>query len=91
MLKVVAGSDDAEVRRRAADQMAWQNEDGDVDAYLADLAETGLAGTPDRIVERLAEYAAIGVQRVLIQQLVHADVEAVALVGREVVPAAATL
>jgi alkanesulfonate monooxygenase SsuD/methylene tetrahydromethanopterin reductase-like flavin-dependent oxidoreductase (luciferase family) len=91
MLKVVAGTDDAEVRHRAAEQMAWQNEEGDVDAYLAELAETGLAGTPDRILDRLAEYAAIGVQRVLIQQLVHADVEAVALVGREVVPAAAAL
>jgi F420-dependent oxidoreductase-like protein len=89
MLKVVAGADDAEVRRRAAEQMAWQDEDGDVDAYLADLTGTGLAGTPDRILERLAEYAAIGVQRVLIQQLVHTDVEAVTLVGREVVPVAA--
>jgi F420-dependent oxidoreductase-like protein len=91
MLKVVAGTSDAEVRRRATEQMAWQNEDGDVDAYLEDLGETGLAGTPERILERLAEYAAIGVERVLIQQLVHADVDAVELVGREVVPAAAEL
>ena len=91
MLKIVAGEGDADVRRRAAEQMAWQNEESDVDAYLEDMDETGLAGTPDRILERLAEYADVGVQRVLIQQLVHTDIEAVALVGREVVPAAAAL
>ncbi|MGH2540168.1 MAG: TIGR03560 family F420-dependent LLM class oxidoreductase [Actinomycetota bacterium] len=91
LLKVVAGADDAEVRGRAADQMAWQKEDGDVDAYLADLRESGLVGTPAEIVGRLGEYAEAGVHRVLVHQLVHTDLEAVELIGREVVPAAARL
>jgi F420-dependent oxidoreductase-like protein len=91
LLKIVAGVDDAEVRRRAAEQMAWQNEDGDVDAYLADLRASGLAGTPAQVVEQLATYAAAGVQRVLVHQLVHTDLDAVELVGRQVVPAVAEL
>jgi F420-dependent oxidoreductase-like protein len=91
LLKVVAGADDAEVRRRAAEQMAWQHEDDDVDAYLEDLRASGLAGTPAEIVEQLAAYAAAGVHRVLVHQLVHTDLDAVALIGQEVVPAAADL
>lgn len=91
LLKVVAGADDAEVRRRATEQMAWQNEDGDVDAYVADLSAAGLAGTPAAIVERLGDYADAGVQRVLVHQLVHTDLEAVELIGREVVQEAAQL
>ena len=91
LLKVVAGVHEAQVRRRAAEQMGWQNEEGDVEAYLADLRATGLAGTPDEIVEQLAAYAEAGVQRVLVHQLVHTDLEAVELIGREVVPAAANV
>ena len=91
LLKIVAGADDAEVRRRGTEQMAWQNEDGDVDAYLEDLRGAGLAGTPSEIVEQLAAYADAGVQRVLVHQLVHADVDAIELIGREIVPAAAGL
>ena len=89
LLKVVAGANEAEVRRRAAEQMAWQNEDGDVDAYLDGLRSSGLAGAPAEIVERLADYAAVGVQRVLVHQLVHTDLDAVELIGREVLSAAA--
>lgn len=85
LLKVVAGANDAEVRRRAAEQMAWQNEDGDPDAYLEELRTSGVAGTPAEIVEQLAHFAAAGVQRVLVHQLVHTDLEAVELIGREIV------
>ena len=91
LLKVVAGVDEVEVRRRAVEQMTWQNEEGDPDAYLDGLRTAGLAGTADEIVEQLAAYAAAGVQRVLVHQLVHTDLEAVALIGREVVRAAADL
>ena len=91
LLKVVAGADEAEVRRRAAEQMEWQNEDGDVNEYLESLRKSGLAGTPPQIVEQLSGYAAAGVQRVLVHQLVHTDLEAVELIGREVVPAAVEL
>ena len=43
------------------------------------------------MLERLAEFAAAGIQRVLVHQLVHTDLESVELIGREVVPEAARL
>ena len=46
-----------------------------------------ITGTPERVVERLREYEAAGVERVMLQHLVHRDVETIALLGREVVPA----
>jgi F420-dependent oxidoreductase-like protein len=89
--KAIVGADEDEVRRRAAELMAWQNEDGDVDAFLEDLRATHIAGTVEQVLERLAEFAAAGIQRVLVHQLVHEDLESVALIGREIVPAAAAL
>jgi alkanesulfonate monooxygenase SsuD/methylene tetrahydromethanopterin reductase-like flavin-dependent oxidoreductase (luciferase family) len=89
--KTIVGADEAEVRRRAAEQMAWQDEGGDVDAYLADLRKNHIAGTVEQVLGRLAEFAGAGIQRVLVHQLVHEDLESVALIGREIVPEAARL
>ncbi len=83
--------DEGEVRRRAAELMAWQGEDGDVDAYLDDLRTNHVAGTVEQVLERLAEFAAAGIQKVLVHQLVHTDLESVELIGREIVPEAARL
>jgi F420-dependent oxidoreductase-like protein len=89
--KTIVGVDEDEVRRRTTELMAWENEEGDVDAYLEDLGARHIAGTVEQVLERLAEYAGAGIQRVLVHQLVHTDLESVALIGREVVPAAAAL
>ena len=91
LTKVIVGTDEGEVRRRATELMAWTNEEGDVDAYLGDLRAGHLAGTVEQVLERLATYAAAGIQRVLVHQLVHEDLESVELIGREIVPAAAAL
>lgn len=91
LTKTIVGTDEGEVRRRAAEQMAWQNEDGDVEAYLDDLRARHVAGTVEQVLERLAEFAAAGIQRILVHQLVHTDLESVELIGREVVPQAASL
>jgi F420-dependent oxidoreductase-like protein len=91
LTKVIVGRDEAEVRRRAAELMTWTNVEGDLDTYLADLRATHVAGTVDEVLERLAEYAAAGIGRVLVHQLVHEDLDSVELIGREIVAAAATL
>jgi alkanesulfonate monooxygenase SsuD/methylene tetrahydromethanopterin reductase-like flavin-dependent oxidoreductase (luciferase family) len=73
---------------------------GDVDRRRRLLAErTGrepearsgstLVGTVDEVVERLREYEAVGVERVMLQHLLHDDLEMVALIGRELAPAVA--
>ena len=91
LTKTIVGSDESEVRRRAAELMAWQHEDGDVDALLADLRANHVAGTVEQVLERLAEFAAAGIHRVLAHQLVHTDLESVEQIGREVIPEAVRL
>jgi F420-dependent oxidoreductase-like protein len=91
LTKAIVGSTEDDVRQRAAGLMSWQDEDGDVDAYLDDLRARHVAGTVEQVLERLAAFAAAGIQRVLLHQLVHTDLESVELIGREVVPEAARL
>jgi alkanesulfonate monooxygenase SsuD/methylene tetrahydromethanopterin reductase-like flavin-dependent oxidoreductase (luciferase family) len=45
------------------------------------------SGTPEQLVARLREYEEVGVERVMLQHLLHRDLDTVALIGREVVPA----
>jgi len=91
LAKTIVGADQAEVRRRAAELMAWEHEEGDLDAFVADLRAKHIAGTVGQVLERLDEYAAAGIQRVLVHQLVHTDLDSVELIGREIVPAAAEI
>jgi alkanesulfonate monooxygenase SsuD/methylene tetrahydromethanopterin reductase-like flavin-dependent oxidoreductase (luciferase family) len=60
------------------------------DAIEAWRAE-GIVGTVDQVLARLTEYAHAGVQRILLQHLVHEDLEMVELIGAEIVPAVAAL
>jgi F420-dependent oxidoreductase-like protein len=75
MTTFVIGADRAEVRARAERLGA------------SEIRPTWIAGTPDEVVERLRELEAAGVQRVMLQHLLHDDLEAVELTGREVIPA----
>jgi alkanesulfonate monooxygenase SsuD/methylene tetrahydromethanopterin reductase-like flavin-dependent oxidoreductase (luciferase family) len=72
------GADEAELRERERALVAWSG---------SGPGETWLTGTPERIADRLREYEAAGVQRVMLQHLLHRDLDAIALLGREVVPA----
>jgi F420-dependent oxidoreductase-like protein len=73
----LVGTDDAEVRARAERLTAagFPPDDG------------WPAGTPAQVAERLAEYADAGVERVMLQHLLHRDTEALELLAAEVVPA----
>jgi F420-dependent oxidoreductase-like protein len=91
LTKTIVGADEGEVLRRATELMEWEEHEGDADAYLADLRATHVVGTPEQVLTRLAEFAAAGIQRVLVHQLVHTDLDQVELIGRQVVPEAARL
>src|SRR5262249_33737496 len=41
----------------------------------------GIAGTVDEVVAQLQAYAAVGVERVMLQHIAHEDVEMVAVLG----------
>ena len=71
MIGCAVGRDDAEVRERLA---AWRkvtrSEDG-----------PPICGTVDEVASRLRDYEAVGVERAMLQHLVHEDVGMVALLG----------
>ncbi len=84
MTGFLIGADEASLRERAR-RLAG---DG-ADELLARYADEGVAGTPGRVLERLHEYERAGVTRVMLQHLLHDDLDSVALIGSEVLPALA--
>ena len=91
MTFTLVGSDRKELEARAARLMARQGNNGDPGGYLAGIGPNRIAGTVDEAVARLADYAGAGVRRVMLQHLLHDDLEAVALIGREIIPRVAGL
>jgi alkanesulfonate monooxygenase SsuD/methylene tetrahydromethanopterin reductase-like flavin-dependent oxidoreductase (luciferase family) len=67
----------------------------EVDERLRELGrppwkpEAALIGTVDEVAERLREYEAAGMTRVMCQHLLHRDLDMVELLGRELAPAVA--
>jgi F420-dependent oxidoreductase-like protein len=75
-LVTAVGASDAEFERRAAA----------IRQDPAALRRSGLGGTPEEIVARLQEYAAIGVTRVYLQILDLADLDHLELIATKVLP-----
>jgi alkanesulfonate monooxygenase SsuD/methylene tetrahydromethanopterin reductase-like flavin-dependent oxidoreductase (luciferase family) len=71
MTGCVVGRDEGELRERVA---AWRAFTGRDDAPQ-------LSGTAEQLVEVLRGYEAVGVERAMLQHLVHEDVEMVAVLG----------
>lgn len=84
MVSIVVGADDAELRDRVGRLAEWQ---GQVTTDVLDSLHAGaVAGTVDEVAERLRELEAAGAQRVMLQHLLHDDIDAVELIGRELIP-----
>jgi F420-dependent oxidoreductase-like protein len=75
-LVLCCGRDDAEVARRA----------DAIGQDLDDLRESGLAGTPAQLVDRIGQYAAEGSSRIYLQTLDLTDLDHLELVAAEVMP-----
>jgi F420-dependent oxidoreductase-like protein len=86
MTGVVVGADEAAFRERAAALHRLRGGSGDPDEAVAALDPAWICGTPERAAERLRGYAAAGVERVMLQHLLHEDLETVALLGTRVAP-----
>jgi F420-dependent oxidoreductase-like protein len=84
MVGALVGADEAELSERVDRLAEWQGtEPGQV---LDTLRATGVVGTVDEVAEQLRELEAAGAQRVMLQHLLHDDVDAVELIGRELIP-----
>jgi F420-dependent oxidoreductase-like protein len=54
----------------------------DFDTWLGKYSQRALIGSVDEIAERLRAYESAGCERVMLQHLLHTDLEPVALIGR---------
>ena len=52
------------------------------DDWLDGYSQRALIGSVDEVAERLREYESAGCERVMLQHLLHADLEPVRLIGR---------
>lgn len=89
MTGCVIGATAEELKVRGAAVMARMGEDGDPAAFLEDRASRWIVGTPEQVRDRLGRLEELGIARVMLQHLVHTDLEMVALIGDELVDAAA--
>jgi alkanesulfonate monooxygenase SsuD/methylene tetrahydromethanopterin reductase-like flavin-dependent oxidoreductase (luciferase family) len=81
MTAVISGRDEAELRDRARRQLERVDGDQDVDAFLEQPPHGWIVGTADEVVAQLDVLREAGVDRVMCQQLLHDDLDAIALIG----------
>lgn len=92
MTGAVVGADAGDIARQMRRIMDLQGESGDPAAYGEHLGARGwVIGTPDQVIEDLAVLGAAGVRRVMLAHLLHDDLENLELIGRDVLPLAASL
>jgi F420-dependent oxidoreductase-like protein len=89
MTCTVVGADEADLHRRAARLMEMEGETGDPAAWLASVAGEYVVGTLPQVVDRLGELSDAGVDRIMMQHLLHDDLDMVRLIGEELIPAVA--
>jgi F420-dependent oxidoreductase-like protein len=83
MHALLIGADESDLRARAERLSEWTGEA----VALDELRRDWVAGTPDEVIARLREYEALGVDRVMLQHLLHRDEAALELFASEVMPA----
>jgi F420-dependent oxidoreductase-like protein len=86
MTGLLVGRDRGEVRERARLLAERRRDLADPDAFLASTQPAWIVGTVDEVAERLGALRDAGVARVMCQHLLHTDLDAVALIGRELAP-----
>jgi F420-dependent oxidoreductase-like protein len=78
MTGCLLGADERELRDRARALGELRGEEIDLDA----LRGSWIVGTVEQAAERLQDYADAGVERVMLQHLLHRDLDAIELMGR---------
>jgi F420-dependent oxidoreductase-like protein len=84
MTGVIVARDDSELRERVGRLAAVIGQDAD--KLLSDPPPAWIIATLDEATERLLALRDAGVSRVMCQQLLHDDLDAVALLGTELAP-----
>jgi F420-dependent oxidoreductase-like protein len=88
MNTTLIGADQRELEDRVRRLMERRADTTQPADWIAKVRDERIVGTVDQVLERLEAYAAAGIERVMMQHLLHDDMEALALIGREVIPEA---
>ena len=83
----LVGADRDDLRNRAARLSRWKGEGDSGADFLANLRESTITGTVPEAVEQLHTLEQAGLTRLMGQHLLHRDLDAIELMGREVIPA----
>jgi F420-dependent oxidoreductase-like protein len=83
------GADQADLVDRASRLSRWKAQGDDGEALLAGLPESTISGTVPEALDQLRELEQAGLTRIICQHLLHRDLDAVALMGKELIPALA--
>jgi alkanesulfonate monooxygenase SsuD/methylene tetrahydromethanopterin reductase-like flavin-dependent oxidoreductase (luciferase family) len=89
MRTCIVGSNEADLRERVGRHVEIYEPGRSVRDFLGSVSKDDLIGTVEQVAERLSVYEDAGVTRVMLQHLVHEDVEMVEIIGRELAPAVA--
>ena len=81
MIGVLLGRDEADVARRANELIEFIGVDVETRRWLDERHARWIFGTPEQARRRVAEFAAAGVERVMLQDFLPRDLEMVALMG----------
>lgn len=83
MVGVLVADSESEMRERVEQQLAFFGSGGgSADEWLAERKDRWIMGTPEQAALRIAEFAAAGVQRIMLQDFLPHDLEMVTLLGR---------
>jgi F420-dependent oxidoreductase-like protein len=84
----VLGSTEEEYLAKLETARRGDPQAGPFEEYRTDIERDCIVGTPGRALERLAEYAAVGVQRVFLNHELFDDLGMLELVAEQVIPEA---
>ena len=79
----ILGRTHEEVVERAGALMAKAGADGDPAAFVEERADRWIAGTVEQVRDQLGRLEEMGIERVMLQHLVHDDLETIAMIGQE--------
>ena len=86
MAGFLIGADEAELERRVRDQVAMVGSSGaDAAAWLEEHRSRWIVGTPDQARAMVARFAAAGVERIMLQDLLPRDHAMIELAARELI------
>ena len=80
MVPWLTGVDAADLQQRAERLAAWRG--SDAQSLIDEFTEVGVGGTPDAAITRLRAYRDAGIDRIMLQHLLHDDLDAIALLPR---------